>query len=261
MPLASQYKSDERIFALFVARSGDGKSTAAASFPPKLIDLDFDYRFAGIDQAIRQGIIKDDGIEFQQFNPRAGWEPVDKWLTQMEQYRIEYQRTGSFPYKTIVIDSLGSMCRLLVVASHKLQTGRTLGNLRISGPADFNFEASGTHQIFDFLRTFPCNIICSAHIIDKYGKPKGDGGEYAQSVITGEKLSVRDNLGENVLSYFDNVFRFEREILSGKTKYTVNFATDIAKNAFGIPPGEYDITGKAFYPFLQDLIKQHKKAA
>jgi hypothetical protein len=28
----------------------------------------------------------------------------------------------------------------------------------------------------------------------------------------------------------------------------------VAGNAFGIPPGLHDITGKPFYPYLQELI-------
>ncbi len=262
MPEAERYIGDQRIFAMHVGRSGDGKSVAAASYldapgDGTVIDLDFDYRFGGIKSAIDQKIIEGKGIEFEQFNPRKGWDPVDKWLTQAEIYQTDYMRTGKFRYKAVICDSLTSLTRLLVVGSHALQGGRKLGQLRISGPGDFNFEANGTHQFFDFLRTFPCHVICSAHLIDKYGKLKPNE-EYSEKGVVGEKLSVRDNLGENVLTYFDNVFRFSREVKGNKTFYYVEFATDLAKNSFGIPPGLHDITGKRFYPYLQELIKKHK---
>lgn len=251
---ASDYKPDQRIFAMFVARSGDGKSTAAASFPGPVMDLDFDNRFAGIAGAIEQKIYPADGIEYTPFNPRGGWDPVDKMLQQWEMWRI----SGQFPYKTVIIDSLTSFTRLLVVASHKAQQGKMIGNLRVSGPGDFNFEAAGTHQFFDYLRTFPCNVICSAHIVDKYGKlNKND--QYSETGIIGEKLSIRDNLGENVQTYFDDVYRFERRVYGGKTQFSVNFSTDLAKNKWGIPPGDHDITGKNFYQFLQEKIKETKK--
>lgn len=248
---ASEYKTESRTFALFAGRSGDGKSSAAASFPGPVMVLDFDFRFAGIKGAIDAGLYPADGIEYQQFNPRGGWEPVSQMLTQWEQWRI----TGQFPYKTVIIDSLTTFTRLLVVSSHKLQGGKTIGTLRVSGPGDFNFEAAGTHQFFDYLRTFPCHVICSAHIIDKYGKiNKND--QYSETGVVGEKLSIRDNLGENVQTYFDNVIRFSREVVNGVTKYYANFATDLAKNSWGIPPGEHDITGKNFYNYLQETIKK-----
>lgn len=251
MPNAIDYKPDKRFFGLFVGRSGDGKSTALASFPKKLLDLDFDFRFAGIASAAKQGIISLDEIEYEQFNPRGGWDPIHNMNLQWDQWRMQ----GTFPYKTIGVESITSLTRLITLASHKEQKGKMIGKLRISGPGDFNFEAAGTHQFFDYLRIMPCNIIASAHIVDRYGKRPG-ASEYAPAEVIGEKLSIRDNLGENVLTYFDNVFRFSRSVSDGKTKYYVNFATDIAKNSYGIQPGEHDITGKNFYDYFTELIKE-----
>lgn len=255
MPKAINYKPEQRIFAMFVGRSGDGKSVAAASFPRPFFEYDFDFRFGGIAAAINQGIIANgEEIEYQQFSPRGGWDCVDKHLLQLESYRV----TGQFPYKTIEIASLGSLTRILTIASHSYQSGKKLGNLRVSGPADFNFEATATHQVFDFLRSFPCNIICSAHVVDKYGK-LDKSKDYSETGIIGEKLSIRDNLGENVLTYFDNVIRFSRNVEDGTLKFYAEFTTDLAKNVFGIPPGKYDITNKSFYKVFQQLIQEHKK--
>lgn len=255
MPKASDYIPEQRLFAMFVGRSGHAKSTAAAQFPKPYHQLDFDFRFGGVASAIRQGLIASaDGITYDQFNPRSGWEPVDKWLEDNDKYRI----IGQFPYRTLEVASLGSLARLLVVSSHKLQGGKFMGKLRISGPSDYNMEASGTHQLFDFLRSWPCNIICSAHMVDKYGK-LDKTKEYSESGVVGEKLAVRDNLGENVLTYFDNIFRFSKELEGDKDKFYVEFSTDIAKNTFGIPPGRIDITGKNFYTVFQELVKKYQK--
>lgn len=253
MPMASQYRPEERIFALFCGRSGDGKSVAAASFARPLIDLDFDFRFGGIKAAMDQGIISSEDVEYEQYSPILGWAPVDKWLTQQKSFLLQ----GQFKYKTIICDSITSLARLLVVTSHVEQKGRTIGALRISGPGDFNFEQSGTHQVFDHLRSFRCNVIATAHVIDKYGK-LDPSKEYSESGIVGEKLSIRDNLGENLQTYFDNVFRFSREVISNQVHYYVEFASSLAKNTYGIPPGRYDITNKNFHDFLQGLIAKIK---
>lgn len=254
MPSASAYKPEQRFFALFIGRSGDGKSLAADSFPRPLLDLDFDFRFRGVVNGARQGIVNLDLMDYHQFNPRGGWGPVEDKLNQFEMTRMS---SGTIPYKTITVNSLTSLTRLFVNASHQAQGGRTIGKLRVSGPADFNFEATATHQTFDFFRSWPCNVIATAHIIDKYGKPPKefdkDGNwtnQYVSSEVIGEKLSIRDNLGENVLSYFDDVYRFSRD----DGKYYVEFATDIAKNSYGIPPGKHDITNKNFYDFFTALV-------
>jgi len=267
MPSALDYKPDLRIFALFVGRSGDGKTVAADGFPGKVLDLDFDFRFRGVANAGRLGLLELKNIDYEQFNPRGGWDPVDQRLTALDMLRLS---GGMFPYKTITVNSITSLTRLFVNASHKLQGGRKLGSLRISGPADFNFEATATHQVFDFLRSWPCNIIATAHIIDKYGKPEKefdkDGNwinQYEQNVVVGEKLSVRDNLGENIMSYFDDIYRFSRDEEKGEIRYFVEFAaSDLARNSYGIKPGKHDITGKNFYQYFSELVaKQNQSLA
>lgn len=259
MPSALDYKPEMRFFGLFVGRSGDGKSAAADGFPGKVLDLDFDNRFVGVANAGRQGLLELKNIDYETYNPRGGWDPVDKRLTALDLQRFS---GGMFPYKTITINSLTALTRLFVNASHNLQGGRKLGSLRISGPADFNFEATATHQVFDFLRSWPCNIIATAHIVSRYGKPEKefdkDGNwinQYDSPEIIGEKLSLRDNLGENIVSYFNDVYRFSREQVKDEIRYFVEFASmDLARNSFGIKPGKHDITGKNFYQYFTELV-------
>ncbi len=244
-------KPQENFFGLFVGRSGDGKSVAEASFPRPLLVQDFDFRVDGIIGGISAGCLKDiSGIEYDQYNARDG-KGFDLFNSKLEQLEIA-RKSGNFPFKTVNIDSLYSMCRILIVASHSLQSGKKIGNLRMSGPGDYGFEVSGAHQIFDFLRMLPCNVICSAHIIDKYGKLDRTK-EYSESGVVGEKLTVRDQLGESILAYFSNVFRFSREVVNNKLRFYVEFSTDLAKNSYGIGAGRYDITNKNFYELFLKL--------
>lgn len=258
---AEDYSPEERIFCLACSRSGDGKSVAAASFPRKYMQYDFDGRFDGVWAALKpRGFLDPEGIEFKRFYPRKGWESFQQELDLLEKYLI----AGQFPYKTIEIASITTLDGALINSSHNLQGGRMLGKLRMSGPADFNFETHGIKQVIEFLQMFPCHVIVSAHIIDKWGKPRPRAGQdiestqYAANEVIGEKICLRDQPGEVLLSCFSNVFRFSREVVDGQLKFYVDFASDVAKNAFGIPPGLHDITGKPFYPYLQELIKKIK---
>lgn len=259
-PRATDFKPDQRNFMLFAGESGDGKSAAAASFPKPLFNADFDSRFDGVSNCLKQGWLKDeDKIEYQQFSPMGGWLPVEKFFSQFDMDRM----AGSFKYKTMQIDSLTSLARLVLNFSHTFQKGNKVGEdgkgiIRMSGPADFNLEQTGVHQFFDHIRSYPCNIIVTAHIVPRWGRIKTDENPFPQSEITGEKLSVRDNLGANVLSYFNNVFRFSREQVGSDMRYFVEFSSSLAKNSFGIPPGRFDITKKEFWPFLGEIIERYK---
>jgi hypothetical protein len=251
--LLNKPPESKNFFGLFIGRSGDGKSVAEASFPKSMKVFDFDFRVEGIIGGVSAGCLPDvKGIDFDQYNTRDGGS-FDKFNNEL-QILENARKAGTFPYRTITVDSLFSMCRMLIIASHGVQGGKKIGNLRVSGPGDYGFEVSGTHQIFDFLRMLPCNLICSAHIIDKYGKLDRTK-EYSESGVVGEKLTVRDQLGESVLAYFSNVFRFSREVVNNRTRFYVEFSTDLAKNSYGIGAGRHDITGKNFYEYLQKLIK------
>jgi hypothetical protein len=104
------------------------------------------------------------------------------------------------------------------------------------------------------------NIIVSAHIVDRYGKPPGANNEYADSVVIGEKLSLRDKISENVQIYFDHVFRFDREEIGNRIQFTVKFWSDIARTSYKLPEGKHDITGKNFYEFMRGLTQKEKIA-
>lgn len=256
MPTLENYTPTPRIFALHVSRSGDGKSDAAASYPGPFHQIDFDGRHDSLLSKVKpRGPLEPKDVSFDRFYSKNGYEPFQDFLDKLEMMRL----SRTFPYKTIELASITSFMQALITSSHKLQKGKMIGRLRMSGPGDFGFEVSGTRQLIEQLEILPCDVIVSAHVIDRWGKPntgKPESDMYAANEVIGEKINLRDQPGEVLLSLFSNVFRFSRHVQGGAMNYYVNFATDMAKNSFGIPPGEHNITGKQFYPFLQDLIKQ-----
>lgn len=255
MPTLENFTPNPRIFALHVSRSGDGKSDAAASYPGPFHQIDYDGRHDSLlSKVIPRGPLDPKNVSFERFYTKNGYEPLQDHLDRLEMLRISRQ----FPYGTIELASATSFMQALITSSHKLQKGKMIGKLRMSGPGDFNFEVTGMKQLIDQLDILPCNVIVSAHVIDRWGKPdtgNPDKDQYAANEVIGEKINLRDQPGEVLLSLFSNVFRFSRKVIGGNMNYFVNFATDMAKNSFGIPPGEHNITGKQFYPYLQDLIK------
>lgn len=244
---------DEFLWAIFAGRSGSGKSVAAASMPKPFQEDDYDLRANGIRNAIEQGWLDAEGIEFHKFDPFGGYQQIEK------HYNLLYLQVKqrSFRLKSLDIGSMTSLIRLLDLTSLTAPTSQehhlTLSGLTMTGPSDYKFESQATHKIFDFLRTFPCHVTVAAHIVDRYGHPPG-AEKYSAQTIIGEKLTITSNLAENVLAMFNDVYRFSKEIKNGKEVFYVEFSTDFAKNSFGIPPGKFNITRKPFYSFLIELI-------
>lgn len=242
---------EEKLFALFIGRSGSGKTVAAASMPKPLNELDFDLRANGIVNAISQGWLKGDDIDIERFDPFKGFIPVQEYLNKL----YTFANLRQLSYKSIDVGSITSLVRLLDLASlNAPNMGHlNIAGLAMTGPADYKFESQSLHKIIDFLRVLPCNVTISAHIIDKYGKRAG-AKEMDPQIIVGEKLTITANLAENVLAMFNDVYKFTKELTNGKETYYVEFNSEIAKNSFGVPPGRFEITRKNFYEFFQETI-------
>lgn len=243
---------------MFVGRSGCGKTVAAASYPKNILIHDFDFRVTGALGGIKVGCYDNvDGIEVEQYDTQgiAGFEKFNKNLEKLESLR----KSGIFPYKLVCIDSIGALCRVAMSFAEAASQGKGMIiqpkggmiTLRLPDPSDYRIESTIINQTFAFLRKLPCNVIVSGHTVETFRKPSDN--PYGDKIRAGEKLNITDKLGESVLSYFNDVWRFDREEVNGTMKYTVEFNTDISKNSYGIGPGSYDISNVNFYKILTHL--------
>lgn len=262
MPLVENMPTDSRILALFVGRSGSGKSAAAYSFPKPAKIFDLDGR-------IRGGLVpwvETKGLEYQYFPP-LGEKMVFEQLNNSFAVLQQQCKSGQAPYQTIVVDSatwaandlLLDAMPLTHVGSGAGDKGKKIGTMNIAGPSDYQFQSTGMLQLIAFLRSLPIkNIIVSAHLVNRWGKRKDAEGKvvdaYGPSEIIGEQISLTDKIAENLPSSFDHIFRFEKVDTGTKLKFTVSGQGELARTPFPIPYGEHDITGKSFYEFLQQKI-------
>lgn len=267
MPKATDLSSESRFVGLFVGRSGSGKTVAECSFPKPIDVLDFDGRIRGL---LGAPWIDRAGINYEFYLPKEEG-LVDKLNKKLEGYQLAAKVGQPLP-ETLVLDSLTSECFAMVQQALGLthsvgdkntrKVGKYLGTVAMPGPEDYGLEAQATYDILAFMRSVPIkNIIVSAHIVEKYGKLDPDN-PYADSVPIGEKLSVRDKIGENIQIYFDHIFRFDRRELNGKIYHYVKFRSDIARTSYNqLPDGEIDLTGKNFYDVLMKYVKKEELVA
>lgn len=258
MPNAAQLKPEDRIFALFIGRSGSGKSAAAYSFPGKTRVFDLDGR-------IRGGLtpwIKRENIDYEYYPPMDQNAVFERLNKDLEVVWIQ-SRKMQFPYQNIVIDSatwtandfLLDAIKLTHVASPGRDArGKTLGTMNIAGPGDYQYQSTGMFQVIAFLKSLPAvNVIVTAHIVGRWGKRKDEKGEiidpYGPSELLGEQLALTDKLAETLPSSFDHVYRFEKS-LNGRNFYFEGRGELARTPISGVPFGRIDITGKAFYDSL-----------
>lgn len=253
-------KPEERFFGLFIGRSKSGKSCAAASFPKPLKLYDMDDRAEGILGA--QKWIPDlDKIEVVQiktdYSTSGGVETVVKsGFTKLEEDLNVTEillKNRQCQYKTLMFDSMTSNLRLFLSESLTLiEKGKKIGRTRMPGPPDYSYESEAMYQILDMIRYWPINIIFSAHIVDRFGKADSSN-EFSESVVVGEKLSIRDKIGENALTRFGEVYKFEREENGNNIIHYVKFRSDIANTSYtALPNGRVNITGINFYNYWRE---------
>lgn len=266
MPNASKLTPESRFMALFVGQKHSGKTVAACSWRraesgKKIKVLDGDGRIRGI---LGAPWIKPELIDYDYYAPRVASEKTffDRVNQDLEVLEMDISR-NQCPYETYVADSATAFCKNLILdaipLTHAENKGKRIGTLEMAGPSDYGFESTGFDAYLSFLRSIPLNVIVTAHIVDKYDKPLNDDGTknmYAESIIVGEKISLRDKISANCTIYFDHIFQFSRQVVSGKERFYVEFVNNIACTSFpGLKPGKHDITDKNFYEYVMSLVK------
>lgn len=258
MPKAIDRKPDKRFFGLFIGNSSSGKSSAAATFPRPSEIMDADMRIDGI--LWMRNLPKEfwsangepgfEGINYTTYSPDKGFADIEKAL---ETYGIMFQKQR--PFETLQIDSITSMLRLLLTDALHAEGAKVRKTLSLKrpGPNEYGYEADAWSQIMDFLRSLPCHVILSTHIVDRYGK-EDPSDDYSETVKVGEQLSIRPKIGANIQIYFNEVYKFVKSE-SGK-RHKVIFRSDIARTAFPQLPDEMDITGKNFYREWSQLVNK-----
>jgi len=271
MPNLIDRKDDQRFFAMFVGRHHSGKTVAEASFPKPAQFEDFDGRIRGANVPWLD--LK--GITYDYWPPKQP-DLIQKLNKKLEDLLALSQMAtagGLELPKTHVTDSITNQCVAFITqaisithGSGQQKRGRWIGPVQMAGQEDYGLESQGIFDYIGFLKSLPIqNIIISAHLIDQYGFQKDDDGNdmaYSPRIVTGQKLSIRDKIGENVQTHFDHIFKFERETAGNTDKFYVTFRGGIACTSYDwLPYGRHEWTKKPFYEFMMSFKKEKNSVA
>jgi hypothetical protein len=246
--------------ALFISDNGNGKTVAAGSFPGPIKFWDFDGGMSSIKLFYpnRRDISYDVvGVEAQR--PNGQYPGCISFMDFAREFENLQDRC---PWGTVVVDSITALTATAVGFQLGIKAKEGKGKKLSSGiqvPSwdEFNGETSVVQQILDVAKTLPCNVIFTAHPVDKSIDAGGGTLKKARSIAAyGTKTPSL------VPIYFREIYQFGVEPPLGPDQPAQRFiltqptGKDIAKTALPLPP-RIDITNKPLYPILQRICGEH----
>lgn len=247
--------------ALFISDNGNGKTVAAASFPGPIKFFDFDGRMKPVKKFYpNRTDIDYDIVGMEETRPGPNW-PGSLGL--MDFCKVYEDLQDYCPWNTIVVDSLTAMTATIVAFQLGIKGTQGKGKKLSSGiqvPSwdEFNGETSVVQQVLDISKVLPCNVIFTAHPVDKSVDMGGGTLKKARSIAAyGTKTPSL------VPIYFDEIYQFGIEPPNGPDEPAQRFiltqptGRDIAKTALPLPP-RINITNKPLYPLLKGYCEQHE---
>jgi hypothetical protein len=251
----NEFKREERIFSLLIGDSGSGKTSTIGYFPGKKLVIDIDRRAAGL---LGHRNYPTENIVVEQFSGKNALNDVKHFINTLANLSEEKRE---FPYSTIQFDGFSSFDSLVIAEALKLAGspevkamggGKLMGDVYMPDWATFNYELQTFRDLMiDLKYKLPCNVQCSVYWADRYELGK----------IVGKSLALRKHVINEIITWFDEVYFFERKTMNiptiggesrVETRFIVHFRNDIARTTFAFAPDNVDWTNKDFYKLLMD---------
>jgi hypothetical protein len=249
-----------RFMGLFISDNGNGKTVAAASFPGPIKFYDFDGRMQPVKLFYpTRKDIEYDIVGIENHPPTATYPGCISFMDFAREFENLQDRC---PWGTVVVDSITALTATSVgfqlgIKSKEGKGKKLSSGIQVPSWDEFNGETSVVQQILDIAKILPCNVIFTAHPVDKSVDAGGGTLKKARSIAAyGTKTPSL------VPIYFNEIYQFgiepplapdqpaQRFILTQPT------GKDMAKTALPLPP-RIDITGKPLYPILQKYCKDY----
>ncbi len=165
----SEIKTEGSLKILIEGDSGIGKTCLAATFPGKILYLDFDGKVDSAAAFLRH---KDwnsqiEAIEVEQFSAQLDMSPMDKLSKLIAEKLIPQQRTGKMEFQTLVLDSITtfSSATLAHIVKSNPGTKRTESRQGAQpGLQDYGILRREFQRLIPGLLGLPCNVVMLAHL-------------------------------------------------------------------------------------------------
>jgi|SoiMethySBSTD1v2_1073268.scaffolds.fasta_scaffold26988_6 hypothetical protein len=249
-----------RIMALFISDNGNGKTVAAGSFPGPIKFFDFDGRMQPLKLFYpNRKDITYDLVGMEAIRPGPNFPGCISFMDFAREFEDLQDRC---PWETVVVDSITALTATAVgfqlgIKSKEGKGKKLTSGIQVPSWDEFNGETSVVQQILDVSKVLPCNVIFTAHPVDKSVDVGGGTLKKARSIAAyGTKTPSL------VPIYFNEIYQFGVEPPSAPNEPAQRFVLtqptgkDMAKTALPLPP-RIDITNKPLYPILQKYCAEH----
>jgi hypothetical protein len=249
-----------RIMALFISDNGNGKTVAAGSFPGPIKFFDFDGRMQPLKLFYpNRKDITYDLVGMEAVRPGPGYPGCIGFMDFAKEFEDLQDRC---PWETVVVDSITALTATAVgfqlgIKSKEGKGKKLTSGIQVPSWDEFNGETSVVQQILDVSKVLPCNVIFTAHPVDKSIDVGGGTLKKARSIAAyGTKTPSL------VPIYFNEIYQFGVEPPNAPNEPAQRFiltqptGKDMAKTALPLPP-RIDITNKPLYPLLQKYCAEH----
>ena len=260
MPNLNSETYEKFIRALLVGPTGRGKTIAAASWPGKTLDIDFDGRHKPIIDWFPERVKAGD-FTAEVFGADNFWTKFKPLIDGLVTYN---------PFDNIIVDGVTSLSTTVVVmqmlvkgswqgwkANEKKEGAKIVsGGVMVPTWDEFNGEAMIISTLLETLKSMKCNLFLTAHPVERTKIGENKKAERYKSITTfGPKT-------ESIIpTYFDEVWYLDyrvdtdntgKEIIKRTcyTQPTENYME--AKTSLKLPK-EIDYTDKNLY----DCIKAY----
>src|SRR5262245_51927938 len=187
MPTMESINYDSMTY-MFKGEPGVRKSTAALSFPTPQFWFSWDCKMASMALPMKKWGIDPKLISFEDYDD---WTAPRKKL---EQFKV------TCPYKTLVFDSLTSMCDMTLRQTVKLKQGvggKVIAGIPVNTIEDYNAESSALQELISLskdVRTYhKINIILIAHVVQaEYRNTVNNTTHVSRTIVTaGKKVAPK----------------------------------------------------------------------
>lgn len=190
------------LFSMFKGEPGLRKSTCALSYPLPQYWISTDQKMEALSLPAKRWGINMKEVHFDDY---TDW---DKPRAKLEQLQV------NCPYKTIIVDSITSIGDCMTRQVKKTKSGgsgKTIGNIPVSGFEEFNAESSAFQEMIALLKDIhkfhKVHIILIAHVLG--ARKDNDANKlthHSRIIVTGA-----EKIGAKIASYMTEVYHFNIE--------------------------------------------------
>lgn len=232
MPTLNDVKMDA-LFTMLKGEPGTRKSTVALSYPTPQFWVSTDQKMEALTLPAKRFGVDMREIEYEDY---VDW---DKPRIKLEQLQVNCK------YKTIIVDSITSIGDAMTRQVRKLKakdnSGKTIGNIPVSGFEEFNAESAAFQELIAILKDIHkfhhVNVILVAHILG--ARKDNDANKlthHSRIIVTGaEKISAKIAAYMTEVYHFNIKPAFEADKEGSYGLMTVHTGNDYARTSLPLP--------------------------